>query len=180
MRFALFAAAVAAAFLCPRAARAEVAQASPGSVTIHAEANLQRSPDRAWAALTQIGRWWDDAHTYSGDSAHMRLDARAGGCWCERWGGQSVEHMRVISVFEHEGVRTLRLVGGLGPLQEMPVYGVLTWTVAPQDGGARLVLDYRVSGESGLNLGEMGPLVDQVIMEQFGRLSRYTVSGSPD
>src|SRR5262245_2984866 len=137
MRFALFAVAAATAFLCPRAAQAEVAQASPGSVTIHAEASLQRSPGRVWPPLTQIGRGWGDEHTYSGRAAHMRLDARAGGCWCERWDGQSVEHMRVISVFEREGVRTLRLVGGLGPLQEMPVDGVLTWTISTQEGGAK-------------------------------------------
>jgi hypothetical protein len=111
----------------------------------------------------------------------MRLDARAGGCWCERWGdGQSVEHARVVLVMEHEGVRTLRVVGGLGPLQEMGVSGVLTFTVAPDASGAKITMTYRVSGDPDLGLDQVAPLVDMVLLEQFQRLERYTASGTPD
>lgn len=162
-------------------AQGEVASAGPGSFVIQAEAMATASPAQAWRALTRVERWWSSAHTYSGDARRLSLDPRAGGCWCERWGGgQSVEHMRVVLATERDGVRTLRTVGGLGPLQEMGVSGVLTFSVAPDAGGAKITMTYRVSGDPGLGLDQIAPLVDMVLMEQFGRLSRYIVSGSPD
>lgn len=170
MRFAF---ALIAVWLLAAPARAEVAAAAPGAFLVEAEAVVASAPDRAWRNLLRIERWWGSAHTYSGDAANLRLEPRAGGCWCERWDGQSVEHMRVVLVQEHEGVRTLRLIGGLGPLQEMGVSGVMTLTVAPDAAGAKLALSYRVSGEPGLGLDHIAPLVDAVLMEQFGHLVRY-------
>lgn len=181
MRFVLFSLALAGVCLSASPSRAEVAAAAPGSFTIQAEAETPVSPEQAWRALTRIDRWWNPAHTYSGDARRLHLDPRAGGCWCERWGdGQSVEHARVVLVMEHEGVRTLRVAGGLGPLQEMGAAGILTFTIAPHGAGAKIALTYRVSGDSSLGLDQLAPLVDGVIMEQFGRLIRYTGSGSPD
>jgi uncharacterized protein YndB with AHSA1/START domain len=180
MRFILFAAALAVVGLSAPA-RAEVVSSSPGGFLIQAEAQVATTPDRAWRALTQLGRWWNDAHTYSGEARRLQLDARAGGCWCERWGdGLSVEHGRVVLVMEHEGVRTLRVNAPLGPLQELAVNGVLTFTVARHASGATITMTYRVSGDPGLNLNAMASPVDMVLMEQFGRLSRYSGSGSPD
>jgi uncharacterized protein YndB with AHSA1/START domain len=161
-------------------ARADVASTSPSGFLISAEAEVAASPDKVWRDLKHIERWWSSAHTYSGDASHLRLDARAGGCWCERWDGQSVEHARVVLVMEHEGVRTLRVVGGLGPLQDMGVSGVLTFTVAPHADGAKLTMTYRVAGDAGLRLDQIAAPVDGVLMEQFGRLTRYSASGSPD
>lgn len=177
----LAAAALAAALSWSAAARAEVASASPGAFLITAETEVAATPDRAWRALTRLPRWWSPAHTYSGDARRLSFEPRAGGCWCERWGdGQSAEHARVVLAMEHEGVRTLRAVGGLGPLQALGVAGVLTFTVAPHASGAKITMNYRVSGDPGLNLDQLAPLVDQVLMEQFGRLGRFTASGSPD
>lgn len=181
MRVVLAAFAVAALLAAAPAAEAEVASASPSGFVIQAEADVEAPPDRAWRALTRIGQWWGDEHTYSGDGGRMRLDARAGGCWCERWGnGQSVEHARVLLVMEHDDVRTLRVAGGLGPLQELGAVGILTFTVAAHADGAKITMTYRVTGDAGLGLETMAPLVDMVLMEQFGRLSRYSASGSPD
>lgn len=180
MRF-IAAAAAALALFAAAPARAEVAAATPGSFLIEAEAEVAATPQQAWLALTRIQGWWSSAHTYSGDASRLSLDANAGGCWCERWGdGQSVEHGRVVLVAEHEGVRTLRVLGGLGPLQELGVNAVLTFTVAPIASGAKMTLTYRVSGDPELGLDQMAPPVDMVLMEQFQRLARYTASGSPD
>jgi hypothetical protein len=111
----------------------------------------------------------------------MQVDLRAGGCWCERWGnGQSVQHGRVLLIMEHDGVRTLRFDAPLGPLQELAVSGVLTFTVAPHANGAKITMTYRVSGDAALNLDQTAPLVDMVLLEQFGRLSRYSATGSPE
>ncbi|HET9230527.1 MAG TPA: hypothetical protein VFO00_04525 [Vitreimonas sp.] len=180
MRF-VFAAAAFAALFAAAPARAEVASATPNGFLIQAEAEVATTPERAWRALGQVGRWWNNEHTYSGDGGRMQVDLRAGGCWCERWGsGQSVEHGRVVLMMEHEGVRTLRFSAALGPLQEMAVNGALTFTVAPHANGAKITMTYRVSGDPGLNLEQTAPLVDMVLMEQFGRLSRYSASGSPE
>lgn len=179
MRFAAVAAL--AAVLCASPAQAEVASSSPSSFVIQAEAEIAASPEQVWRAVPRVDRWWNSDHTYSNDSRNLSLDLRAGGCWCERWArGQSVEHMRVATVLERDGVRTLRTLGGLGPLQSMGVNGVMTFTVAPHPNGAKLTLNYRVTGDASLNLDQIAPVVDAVLMEQFGRLTRYSASGSPD
>ncbi len=180
MRFVM-AAAMFAGLMWVAPAQAEVASAAPGGFMIRAETTAAAAPDRVWRALIQPRRWWSSEHTYSGDAARMNLQARAGGCWCESWGaGQSVEHGRVVLAMESEGVRTLRMLGGLGPLQDMGVSGVLTFTIAPDPAGAKITMTYRVAGDTGLGLDRLAPLVDMVLMEQFGRLSRFTASGSPD
>ncbi len=177
----LYVLAAIAALMAPHSASAEVASASPGAFLLRAEAVAATSPEQAWRAIREIPRWWSSAHTYSGDAGRMSLDARAGGCFCERWGrGQSVEHGRVVMVMEHEGVRTLRISGALGPLQDMGVSGVMTFVVAPDSGGAKISMSYRVAGDAGLALHELAPPVDQVLMEQFGRLIRYVGSGNPE
>jgi hypothetical protein len=177
MRTLLFAL-VAALFLAPSPARADVSAVGPSGFTINASAEVSAPPDRAWADLIGIGQWWNPAHTYSSDALHhMTLDARAGGCLCETWAGGSVEHARVLLAMEAEGVRTLRLQGALGPLQEMGVSGILTFTVAPNSQGARLTMTYRVAGDAGLGLDSIAGPVDYVLMEQFGRLTRYAERG---
>jgi uncharacterized protein YndB with AHSA1/START domain len=177
----LIAAAFAAlAFSIAGPASAEVAQSSPSTFIIEAETTVAATPHKAFRDLGRVDRWWNSAHTYSRDAARLRLDMRAGGCWCERWDNQSVEHMRVVLVMEHEGVRTFRAVGGLGPLQEMGVSGVLTFTVAPDASGAKITMTYRVSGDPSLGLDQIAPAVDMVLLEQFQRLARYTATGSPD
>lgn len=95
-------------------------------------------------------------------------------------GRQSVEHGRVVLAMEHEGVRTLRIYAALGPLQAMGVNGVLTYTITPLPSGAKIEMSYRVTGDTGLGLDQIAPLVDRVMMEQFGRLSRYSASGTPE
>lgn len=172
--------ALAALALSSAPARADVASAEAGGFVIQAEADVAAAPEQVWRNLTQIQRWWNGAHSYSGDAARMRLDPRAGGCWCETWNGGSVEHGRVALVMEREGVRTLRLYAALGPLQELGAQGVLTFTITPQAGGAKVAMTYRVAGDTGLGLNAMAPLVDGVMMEQFGRLIRLSSTGSPD
>lgn len=164
----------------PLSAKAEVASASPSAFLITAEAQVAASPEETWRALGRVERWWNSAHTYSGDASRMSLDVRAVGCWCERWSGQSVEHGRVLMVTEHEGVRTLRISTALGPLQEMGATGILTFTVAPHASGANITMVYRVAGDPSLALDQVAPAVDAVMMEQFGRLNRLSASGSPD
>ncbi|MCX7357770.1 MAG: ATPase [Alphaproteobacteria bacterium] len=170
---------IAAALFFAPSARAEVAAASPTHFVVHAETEVAASPSEVWRNLTRVDRWWSSEHTYSGDASNLRLDPRAGGCWCERWGNhQSVEHMRVVMVMERDGVRTLRLSGGLGPLQEMGVTGVLTFTVEPLASGAKIIMNYSVLGDASLHLDQVAAPVNSVLMQQFESLRRLSISGT--
>jgi uncharacterized protein YndB with AHSA1/START domain len=160
-------------------ARADVVSASPSAFVIHAQRTVSAPPDRVWNGLVQVGRWWNPEHSYSRDARSLSLDPRAGGCWCERWRGGSVEHGRVILVMNQEGVRTLRISAPLGPLQAMAVNAILTFTVTPDTAGAKIDMTYRVSGDPSLSLDQVGPGVNVVIMEQYERLIRFVTSGSP-
>ena len=100
MRLLVLAAILALAGAQPAAA--DVASAAPGAFVLAAEADVAASPAEAYAALTRIGRWWNGEHSYSHDARRLSLDARAGGCFCERWAGGSVEHGRVLMAFERE------------------------------------------------------------------------------
>src|SRR5262245_2801423 len=117
-------------------AAAEVTASSDAGFVVHNEATVAASPEAAWTALAEPGRWWSSEHSYSGDAANMTLEPRAGGCFCEaipadKTGGQagSVEHMRVV--YYDPRVRTMRLRGSLGPLQGEALTGTLTMTVEP-------------------------------------------------
>lgn len=177
MRFGAVAASLWALCASAPVAHAEVAASTATAFTIRGERTISADPERAWRAIGRIGQWWDSAHTYSGDARRMSLEARAGGCFCERWAGQSVEHARVVLVMEHEGVRTLRMLGALGPLQALGASGVLTITVSPEGEGAKIAIEYRVSGDASLELNAIAPLVDTVLMTQLDRLSRYADAG---
>lgn len=180
MRVFLFLTALFGLFAATPAA-AEVREAAPGYFVLHGEVTTMASPEAAWRSFQRIGGWWSSEHTYSGDAANLRLDPRAGGCWCERWaGGQSVEHGRVLLNFVAEGVRTVRFDAPLGPLQEMGVAAILTVTLAPHNQGTKIALSYRVSGDPGLGLDQVAPFVDAVLMEQLSRLGRYSETGAAD
>lgn len=153
-------------------AAAEVKAASEGGFSIAMTTVVAAPPDRLWAAMTQIGRWWNPDHSWSGDAANMTLDARAGGCFCEALPREkgSVEHLRVL--FAQPGA-LLRLGGGLGPLQTMAINGVMDWKLKPVASGTELSLTYAVSGAIPGGGQGLAPIVDQVLAEQFGRLKAF-------
>ncbi|MDZ7669766.1 MAG: SRPBCC domain-containing protein [Gammaproteobacteria bacterium] len=148
------------------------AQDAAGFVISH-EMTVAGTPKRVFVALTdEIARWWDPDHSYSGQADNLFLDARAGGCFCERLGnGGSVEHMRVV--FASPG-RLLRLTGGLGPLQGMGASGSMDFNLrAAGDAATRLELRYIVSGFSPDGLGDIAGPVDAVLANQLARLTEY-------
>jgi hypothetical protein len=76
--------------------------------------------------------------------------------------------MRVIYVLPGS---TLRMSGGLGPLQPEAVTGVLTVTLKPEGEMTRITWDYVVGGYMRTPLAQVAPLVDQVVGEQLLRLA---------
>jgi len=156
---------------------ADTGNVTPHGFTIIFRDTVKASPTELWQLLVQLPRWWNPQHSYSGVPSNMSLDAQAGGCWCERWGeNQSVQHGLVVQALPG---RTLRLYANLGPLQELPIQGVLTFTIAMQEQQTVLRVSYRVGGPPDLGLEKLAPLVDQVIGEQFKRLKGLADGGKP-
>ena len=130
------------------------------------------TPDVAYQALTtDIHRWWDAEHSYSGKAENFSLDARAGGCFCERLDdGGSVMHMQVV--FARPGAH-LRLVGGLGPLQQQAVSGSMEFVLTEGAQGTTLSYRYAVSGMVPGGIEGWAAPVDAVQLGQLKRLQSY-------
>jgi hypothetical protein len=173
--------AIAAAWLSVGGAgvvQAEVVSAGPNSFHIKhvAEAPSSGAP-LVWAALTDVGKWWDPEHTYSGDSRNMTLEPIVHGCFCEKLGLYAgIEHARVLHV---QPAKLLRLSGALGPLQEFAVTGVMTFQIEAAGGGSRITMTYNVGGYADEPLTEWAPIVDEVLGAQVQRLARLVTFGSP-
>ena len=154
----------------PLPAAAEVTASSDRGFVSHNEAVVAATPQATWDAMLRPADWWNGDHTYSGDAANMTITPRAGGCFCETVPGTGgeIEHMRVVYLAPGS---TLRMTGGLGPLQADAVTGVLTMTLAPDGELTRITWDYVVGGYTRMPLAELAPLVDQVVGEQLLRLA---------
>jgi uncharacterized protein YndB with AHSA1/START domain len=168
MRISLAAAAL--AFIAAPAS-AEVKSSSASHFDIDSRIVVPTNPAQTYEALGRIGAWWNGAHTYSGDAANLRLDLRAGGCFCETLpGGGTVEHMRVIQALP---ASVLRMSGGLGPLQSEALAGTLTWTLRAVEGGTEITSVYLVAGHGRADLTNLAAPVDGVLREQMERLRAY-------
>jgi len=163
--------------LAPVLSQAAVKQAASDSLLIQDNRVLHVTPAKAYAALSDVAHWWDSEHTWSSNAANLSLKPEAGGCFCERWNDNSVQHMQVLAAIkDHQ----LRLEGGLGPLQGMAVQGVMTFTLKPTGVGSTLSFEYRVSGASGSGLDKLAAGVNSVLMQQLDRLQRYAETGKAD
>jgi uncharacterized protein YndB with AHSA1/START domain len=157
-------------------ARAEVRETRENGFVIESVVTADAAAASVYRDLIRIALWWDPAHTWSGSAKNLKLEPKAGGCFCEKLpDGGSVQHGRVI--FAQPG-KQLRIEGALGPLQEMAVSGVLTFRLAPDGPGTRITMTYRVAGTLTMEASKLAPLVDQVMAIQLGRL-RSLASGAP-
>jgi uncharacterized protein YndB with AHSA1/START domain len=157
-------------------ARADTSGVSPAGFTVTHRKDVAAPPERVYEAIGDIARWWNPQHTYSGNAANLKLDLQAGGCFCERWDGNSVVHAQVIFVQRGKAVR---LHGGLGPLQPLAVNGVLTIALSTVEGRTEMTWTYRVAGPADAGLQEWAAPVDQVIGEQATRLAALAGQARP-
>lgn len=157
---------------------ASVMGSDPGGFSVEETVQISAPPGRVWAALTQPSGWWSPDHTFSHDAANLTLVPRAGGCFCEKLpGGGSVEHLHVVYA---DGPALLRMKGALGPMQSMPMEGVMTVTLTPDAAGTELKLSYATAGDPSANLGErLSAVVDSVLGQQAARLKRLVETGRP-
>jgi uncharacterized protein YndB with AHSA1/START domain len=159
-------------------ARCDVLEATPGGFELKTTVTIAAPRARAYDALVNaMGRWWDPEHTYTADAKNLSIEARPGGCFCERLPDQGgVQHAMVVLVIPG---KTLRLVGALGPLQQSGIQGSLTWDLADREGSTEATLTYSVGGYRQGGLQALAPLVDSVLAAQLRRLKNFLEKGTP-
>jgi uncharacterized protein YndB with AHSA1/START domain len=171
--------AAAAVGLIAGAAQAEVIDAQPGGFEVRRTVQIAAPPLTVMTALTHPERWWNSAHSWSGRAANMRMDMKAGGCWCESL-PETRGEVRHMTVIYFDPASTIRLEGGLGPLQQTGASGRLTWAWAEKDGGTQVTWTYDVGGYMRGGLAPVAPAVDGVLAEQMARLKKLLETGKAD
>lgn len=170
-----------AALSTPLHAQAEVRDASASGFTVENSRVVAADLDTAWRALVEdIDRWWPKDHSWWGAASTLRIEPKAGGCFCEvadsgGAAGRQAEHMRVTMV---EPGKLLRMTGGLGPLQGMGLHGALEFRLVPEGEGTRITLWYRAGGYTPDDLSKFAPIVDRVQGQQLVGLADYLASGA--
>jgi len=158
-------------------ARAAVVDVAPNGFTLKVTAHVSAPPDKVYSALIKPASWWSSEHTFSGAAANLTLDAKAGGCWCEKLPhGGSAMHMTVILA---DPGKMLRLRGALGPFQGFAVEGVMTLALKSLADGTELSLTYVLGGSSKDGFDSWAQGADGVLTDQVSRLKLLLETGSP-
>jgi uncharacterized protein YndB with AHSA1/START domain len=106
---------------------------------------LAAPPDSVWSAITgDLSAWWD--HNFSGDPVRFLIEPWPGGRFLEVFDEGSRDGVLHGTVTFAKRPEMLRFEGPLG-LTGFAVHGVYTYTLEPVDGGTRLTLATRMTGE---------------------------------
>jgi uncharacterized protein YndB with AHSA1/START domain len=153
-------------------------QVTPNGFLVKFEISVSAPAAKVYDALVgHVGSWWNPEHTYSGDAKNLSIDARPGGCFCEKLpNGGGIEHARVIYVAPGE---VLRLSGALGPLQASGVTGTLTWKLTSGTDNTRIQLSYSAGGFIDGGFEKIAPAVESVLRGQLDRLKQFVETGKP-
>ena len=167
---------VAAGLLLAGAAHAEVTDKSAAGFEVTEKATIAAPAAKVYAALLTPGAWWNKDHSWSGNASNLSIDL-ATGCFCEKLPKGFVRHMTVVFA---DGATTLRLFGGLGPMQFTGASGHLAFVLKPAGDKTELTLTYDVGGYAKGGLAEKWAApVDGVLGEAAGRLKTYVETGKP-
>ena len=171
----LLSAALATAMLAS-AARAEVTDKSAAGFEVVEKATVAAPIGKVWDGLMRPDKWWSSQHSWSGDAKNLYFDPS--GCFCERLKRGAVRHMTIIY---NDGATTLRLNGGLGPMQFTGASGNLGFTLKATAGTTALVVTYDVGGYAKGGLAEtLAAPVDMVLGQQVARLKKQLETGKPE
>ena len=148
---------------------ADVVYANDRGFKITNSFKTSKTEQQVWQALVyKVDAWWPKDHSWWGDKGTFSIDPIAGGCFCEKSGKNSAEHMHIAFV-EHG--KLLRMTGGLGPLQGMGLYGALDWKINGDDSETAVTLTYTVSGYYPDGYSKLAVIVDKVQAMQLGGLA---------
>jgi hypothetical protein len=165
-----------AAALAPTLARAEVTDRSAAGFEVVEKATVQASANKVFDTVMHPARWWDSKHTFSGNAKNLSFDAS--GCFCEVLPRGAVRHMMIVY---SDGKTTLRMFGGIGPLQFTGASGHMGITLKEVGGATQVVMTYDVGGYAKGGLAEeFAAPVDHVLGEQLARLKKAVETGKPE
>ncbi|WP_191984691.1 SRPBCC family protein [Pelagerythrobacter rhizovicinus] len=178
IRMAMLAMAAGAAALAPATVAAKVVKQDAAGFVTRDTVVVEATPRETWMALISPAKWWNEAHTWSGDAANLSLTPQAGGCFCERIPevetradvglAGSAQHMIVVHAAPD---RALRMRGALGPLQSEAVTGVLTIALAQVEQGTAITFEYVVGGYMRYEVPPISQAVDGVMSQQLAGLA---------
>jgi len=153
-------------------------QVTQNGFLVKFEVNVNAPAAKVYDALVgQVGSWWNPEHTYSHDAKNLSIDARPGGCFCEKLpNGGGIEHLRVVYVASPQ---VIRFSGALGPLQASGVAGSMTWKLTGGPDNTRLDLSYSVGGFIPGGFEKIAPAVEAMLREQLDRLKQFIETGKP-
>lgn len=156
---------------------ADVSDSSENGFTVKISTNIHAAPADVFSHIIRVGDWWSPDHTYSGDSRNLSIEARPGGCFCEKLAGDGgVQHMEVIFVAPG---KMLRLTGALGPLQQLATTGTMTFSLSPSGDGTKLDVTYTVAGYMPQGMNTLAAPVNEVLTAQVNRLKSFIETGNP-
>ena len=171
------AAAVWALALSGGTARAAVVEAQAGGFQVNESVEIAAPAAKVWAALAQVGSWWNGEHSWSQDARNLSLALKPGGCLCEALpNGGGVNHLSVVFVAPGKMVV---FDGMLGPLLFSGGAGHLVWKLTEKAGHTTLAQTYYVGGYFPGGFDKIAPAVDGVLTDQIGRLKAYVETGKP-
>ena len=171
LRYLAFLSVIGGCFSTSVLAEPKVLHVTETGFMVENKVTISQPADKVWHALiNQVDKWWPKDHTWWGNDSVLSIDEFAGGCFCEKVGYKSAEHMRISFV---EPQKLLRMTGGLGPLQGMGMHGALDWAFATTDEGTHITLTYRVSGIDPNGFEKLAPIVAQVQGMQLQGLADF-------
>ncbi|MBS0297196.1 MAG: SRPBCC domain-containing protein [Proteobacteria bacterium] len=160
------------------AAHAEVVDAQANGFQVTNSVEVSAPADAVWKAMIEPSRWWASSHTFTGDAANMRLEARPGGCFCEvKGGGGGASTMRVSFV---DPGKEIDIWGAIGPLSRLGATGGWTLVLTPEGPKTKVTWTYTVGGYEPGGLNKISAPVDHVMAEQLARLKAYVETGKAD
>ncbi len=158
----------------PVVLHAEVLAVTDNGFSVQHGITTKAGPEAVYEAMTRIGQWWNPDHSWSGQPANLYMDARPGGCFCERLpDGGGVEHLRIIYLAPGQKIH---FDGALGPLQGMATTGRMVWLIEAGEHGTKVTFTYHVIGFMEGGFEGLAPVVGGVIAEQLDRLADLLAS----
>lgn len=162
-----------ATFADGTAAAADVISSAPGGLVVRSTVEVAATPEAVYDALTAgVSDWWPGSQTWSGNSRNLSIDARAGGCFCEKLSnGGSVQIMQVV--FAERGA-LLRLSGSApGPLQASAAIATQSWQLTKVGAGTRIELTFSLAGYLAVGFDKIAPATDKVFADLLNSLAKH-------
>ncbi len=164
-------------------AHATISAYSAHSLQVTHEVTIAAPQAKVYEAIvSQVGAWWNPQHSYTKDTKNMSIEARPGGCFCEKFpDGGGIEHLRVVYLSPNNA---LRFSGGLGPFQANGVAGALNLKLSKVENAldaskpsTKLELTYNFGGFMDGSFEKIAPAADAMLKDVVTRLKNYVETG---